>query len=76
VAAGPHGRIRYAIGVHVMHRGDWIVNGSSMNMVELRVDPPARAWAVGVPVRVHRLRVSVEDPAALLGELAVPPVAS
>jgi hypothetical protein len=52
-------------GVHGW-RGRWLVNGSSKGIVRLALDPPARGWVVGFPVRVHTLDVSLEDPDALL----------
>ena len=48
-------------GVHGW-RGDWLVNGAGDGLVEVRFEPPMRAHVVGVPVRVRRLRVSVDDP--------------
>jgi len=55
-------------GVHGW-RGDWLVNGAGAGIVELRLDPPMRARMMGWPLRVHRLRVSVEDPAGLAAAL-------
>ena len=55
-------------GVHGW-RGRWLVNGSAEGLVEIELDPPARARAVGVPVRVELLRVSVVDPDGFLAEL-------
>lgn len=55
-------------GVHGW-RGRWLVNGSSTNLVRIEIDPPARARVTGVPVRLRTLRVSVEEPAALIDEL-------
>jgi hypothetical protein len=69
VSAAPHPRVWYAIGVHAAGRGDWIVNGTSRNMVDVRVDPPAPARAIGFPVRLRRLRVSVDHPADLVAAL-------
>lgn len=51
-------------GVHGW-RGDWLVNGAGDGIVEIHLDPPMRARTMGWPLRVHRLRVSVEDPAGL-----------
>lgn len=56
-------------GVHGW-RGDWLVNGSGRGVVELGLEPPLRARVAGVPVRVRRLRVSVEDVDGLLDALA------
>jgi hypothetical protein len=69
VSVDAHPRIWYAIGVHTAGRGDWIVNGTMSDIVELRVDPPVPARAVGFPVRLRRLRVSVERPAELIDAL-------
>ncbi len=53
-------------GVHGWN-GDWLVNGSSTGLVRLTVNPPARARVLGlVPIRVHRLRLSVLEPDAFL----------
>jgi hypothetical protein len=58
-----------AIGVHGW-RGRWLVNGAATGLVALDIDPPSRARVCGVPVRLRRLRVSVEDPRGLLEFLA------
>jgi hypothetical protein len=71
-AVRPHPRVRFAVGVHAARRGDWIVNGSTDGIVELRLVPPARAHTMGIPVRLRRLRVSVEQPAELVAALAPP----
>jgi hypothetical protein len=47
-------------------RGRWLVNGSSKGIVELTVDPPARAYVLGFPIKLRTLRVSVTDPDALI----------
>jgi len=48
-------------GVHGW-RGDWLVNGAGDGIVEVRFAPPMKAHVMGFPVRVRRLRVSVDDP--------------
>ena len=58
------GRV-YSWGVHGW-RGRWLVNGSSNGMVELTIDPPARAYVMGVPIKLRTLWVSVTDPDALI----------
>jgi hypothetical protein len=50
-----------AWGVHGF-RGRWLVNGSSRGMVRVTIDPPARAYVLGVPVRLRELLLSVEAP--------------
>jgi hypothetical protein len=59
----------YAWGAHGW-RGRWLVNGSSKDIVELTIDPPARAYVMGVPVTLRTLYVSVTDPQALIEECA------
>jgi len=56
------------IGVHGF-RGRWLVNGAASGLVAITIDPPARALVIGVPVKLRFLRVSVEDPDALLAAL-------
>lgn len=46
-------------------RGDWIVSGSGAGLTEVVFEPPMKAHALAFPVRVRRLRVSVDDPAGL-----------
>ena len=75
-AARLHRPIWYAIGVHALGRGDWVVNGTASHIVELRISPPVRARAIGLPVRLRRLRVSVDRPADLVAALSPPVVAS
>lgn len=55
-------------GVHGL-AGRWLVNGSARGLVSLALDPPQRAWVLGVPIRLRELIVSVEDPAGLLEAL-------
>ena len=50
-------------------RGTWLVNGGIRGIVEISVDPPARARVLGVPVRLKVLQVSVESPEELVAAL-------
>lgn len=43
-------------------RGRWLVNGASGPLVALELEPPVRARVARIPVRVHELLVSVDDP--------------
>ncbi len=60
-----HGRV-FAVGVHGGWRGRWLVNGSSQGIVELTLDPPVRATAMGVSTTLRVLMVSVTDPSELI----------
>ncbi|HVB06034.1 MAG TPA: hypothetical protein VNF07_07325 [Acidimicrobiales bacterium] len=56
------------IGVHGV-RGTWLVNGAANGLVMIEIDPAARAFVMGFPVRLKKLRVSAADPAALIAAL-------
>ena len=56
-------------GVHGWRR-DWLVNGAGDGLVEILFDPPMRAHVVGLPVRVRRLRIALDDPQGLVAALA------
>jgi hypothetical protein len=53
-------------------RGTWLVNGSSSGLVRITFDPPAHGHTAGLPVTVRVLRVSVDDPDALIEALPPP----
>ena len=59
----------YSAGVHG-RRGRWLVNGSTKGIVELTIDPPVRAHAIGRPTTLRTLLVSVTDPDALISAVA------
>ena len=50
-------------------RGVWLVNGSSTGLVRIDLTEPARGRVTGIPVKVRAVRVSVDDPAALVAQL-------
>jgi hypothetical protein len=56
----------WAIGVHGDLRGGWLVNGSATGIVALEIDPPAAGRVIGVPVRLKRLGLGLEDPERFL----------
>jgi hypothetical protein len=57
------------VGVHGW-RGRWLVNGSMENIVGIDIEPSARAVAVGIPVHLHYLSLSLEDPEGFLAAVA------
>jgi hypothetical protein len=59
----------YSWGAHGF-RGRWLVNGSSKDIVELTVDPPARAYVLGVPISLRTLYVSVTNPQEVIDACA------
>ncbi len=65
-------RYRYvwwAYGVHFVWRGPWIVNGSGHGVVSVTVDPPVGARALGFPITLRQLLVSLEDPDGFLAAI-------
>jgi len=67
--AKPNNDKVYSWGAHGW-RGRWLVNGSSKDIVELTIDPPARGYVMGAPITLRTLYVSVTDPQALIAECA------
>lgn len=49
--------------------GQWLVNGSSSNIVRFDVEPVGRGRTAGFPVKVQTMRVSVVDPDGLIAAL-------
>jgi hypothetical protein len=60
-----HDPIRSAIGVHGW-KGRWLVNGASTGIVLVDIDPPARGYVTGYPVRLRQLLLSLEDPSGFV----------
>lgn len=70
VSVARHPRVMTAIGVHTAGWGDWVVNGATGGMVDIRIDPPAPARVLGFAVHLRRLRLSVDRPDEFVGELS------
>jgi hypothetical protein len=68
-SATPRGDARWSIGVHGW-KGRWIVNGAAGPLVELRIEPPARARMLGIGIGLHTLAVSIDDPEGAIGLLS------
>jgi len=67
--AKPHKGFVGGIGVHG-GRGWWLVNGGIKGIVDITIDPPARARVLGVRARLKRLQVGVQSPEELLAVLS------
>jgi len=65
----------FAWGAHGW-RGRWLVNGSSKGIVAIEIDPPARGWAIGFPLRLRVVYVSLADPEGFITALRarIPPM--
>ena len=51
--------------------GRWLVNGSGKGLVTLTIEPHSRAHAVGFPVKLRQLTVSVQAQDELIRALTV-----
>jgi hypothetical protein len=58
-----------SVGIHTDTMGGWIVNGSPLNMVQLTIEPSASGRFAGLPIRVHNLWLSLEEPDAFVQAL-------
>ena len=56
-------------GVHGF-AGRWLVNGSGEGIVTIDLEPRQPAYAMGFPVKLRQLMVSVEQPEQLMGALS------
>ena len=66
--------IWHAVGIHSLPRGRWIVNGSLHGVVRLAIEPPVRARALGLPIQLRWLAMSLQDPDGFLAALGAPTV--
>ena len=55
-------------GVHHW-RGAWVIDGRREDAVDLKLSAPVRGRMLGIPVRVRRLQLGVEDLNGLKAEL-------
>ncbi len=67
-SAAPLDRRVASIGVHGW-RGSWLVNGAMSGIVAIELGTPQRCRVTGVPAKLRRLLVGVEEPAALCAAL-------
>jgi hypothetical protein len=61
--------IRFTAGAHGW-AGRWLVNGSALGIVTVKLAEPTRAYVTGFPIRLKELSVSLEDPDGFLAALA------
>lgn len=67
-AVAPDGSRVWGWGVHGW-RGSYLVNGSSSGIVRIDLATTAKGRLLGIPVKVRTVRVSVDDPDALVAAL-------
>jgi hypothetical protein len=61
-------RAMWSIGAHGW-RGRWLVNGARGPIVSIEIDPPVHGRTILIPSGLRELRVSVDDPDALVAAL-------
>ena len=68
-AARAYSGIPGGIGVHGFG-GRWLVNGSAAGIVTMDIEPIARAYVMGIPVKLRRLSISLDEPERFIAEVA------
>jgi hypothetical protein len=68
-SATPAQMVVFSRGVHGF-AGRWLINGSAEGLVNIDLAASQRGSVMGFPIRLRRLIVSVDDPAALVGALS------
>ena len=56
-------------GVHWLG-GHWLVNGAGRGILSIQLSPPQRAYAMGLPIRLREVLVSVGDVPRVAAALA------
>jgi hypothetical protein len=62
-------------GVHWLGSG-WLVNGAGRGILRIRLTPAQRAYAIGLPIRLREVVVSVSDAPRVAAALAGSPPAA
>jgi hypothetical protein len=57
----PYSGVAMGIGVHGFG-GNYLVNGKASGIVTLEIEPIARAVLIGIPVKLRKLSVSLDEP--------------
>lgn len=57
----PYSGVAMGIGVHGFG-GNYLVNGKANGIVTLEIEPTARAFVIGIPVKLRKLSVSLDEP--------------
>jgi hypothetical protein len=71
ISAAPLDTAPLSRGVHGF-AGSWLVNGAGDRVLALDLKPAGSARVMGIPVKLRRLMVSVDEPARLAIRLMAP----
>jgi hypothetical protein len=63
----PYTGVAMGIGVHGFG-GNYLVNGKASGIVTLEIEPSARALLIGIPVKLRKLSVSLDEPEQFIAD--------
>jgi hypothetical protein len=63
----PYSGVAMGIGVHGFG-GNYLVNGKANGIVTLEIEPTARAFVIGIPVKLRKLSVSLDEPEQFIAD--------
>jgi hypothetical protein len=63
----PYTGVAMGIGVHGFG-GNYLVNGKASGIVTLEIEPSAKALLIGVPVKLRKLSVSLDEPEQFIAD--------
>jgi hypothetical protein len=59
--------VAMGIGVHGFG-GNYLVNGKASGIVTLEIEPRGRAFVIGIPAKLRKLSVSLDEPEQFIAE--------
>jgi hypothetical protein len=66
----PYTGVAMGIGVHGFG-GNYLVNGKATGIVTLEIEPTAKALVVGIPAKLRKLSVSLDEPEQFIADFRV-----
>jgi hypothetical protein len=64
----PYDGVAMGIGVHGFG-GNYLVNGKASGIVTIEIEPSAKALVIGIPVKLRKLSVSLDQPEQFIADL-------
>jgi hypothetical protein len=66
-SVAPFTGVAMGIGVHGF-AGNYLVNGKASGIVTLEIQPTAKAFLMGIPVKLRKLSVSLDEPEQFIAD--------
>jgi hypothetical protein len=63
----PYAGVAMGIGVHGFG-GNYLVNGKADGIVTVAIEPTAKAFVIGIPVKLRKLSVSLDEPEQFIAD--------